>query len=825
MIQIYGKGDTVSSSEYWDDRTTYNGLTQFLEYKDNDLAIKNLFNDGIELLSILESVNVDKFYAGGILKTSFRNEFDITSDEYVSIKIKNVTRYYSRLSPGIASYYGFAYINKPATELATLELKKIFDLKEDDDEFINIKFNYFNDSFKALIHKIVDGHMEIIEFTNGSDYDDDNEAGYNTGIELLHAIYNNSFFTEMLEDAIGDELTKIDLELTREVTDLNTEYHWILNENGLIDLIKSVNLPTLYFDINYFTTNATDLANGMVSFTNPHVYSLETEIISGDLILGGGTESYDKDSGALILTDGGLGVDGNINAGGDITVTGDLIGNVTGNVSGNTSTATKLNTARTIDITGDITAAAVAFDGTQNIAIVAAINNDSHTHETDYYNKTLSDVRYVEITGDIMSGNLVVQGNLTVSGTTVTVDAETVLIEDNIIVLNSNETSTPTKNAGLEIERGTSTNYQFIFNEGSDTFEIGMIGSLQPVATREPNPINTGVAYWDTTTDSFETNTGFTYNTTTNTLSSGNVSGNLTGNLTGDVSGDLIGDVTGDVTGDVSGNVTGDLIGNVTGNLTGNVTGNVTGNLTGDVSGDVTGNSGTVTDGVYTSRTISTISPITGGGDLTSNRTIEIPAATASVDGYMTSAYATKVDALDLMPIGTIIMFDANHVGGSSGGASGAWLENSTMPGWRSCIAENSIYGCPNLVDKFVMGKVIAGDGDTGGSNTHKISSAELPTHTHDINHDHNSFSTIDGAGNHRHSYTTGGGGLTGTAENSSSYDQNVANTNYAGAHNHIINIPALGITASGDGGFANTPVPNNNQPAYYSVIYIRKCS
>ena len=49
--------------------------------------------------------------------------------------------------------------------------------------------------------------------------------------------------------------------------------------------------------------------------------------------------------------------------------------------NGLASTATKLVTPRTIDITGDITATAVSFDGTANIAISASVNNNSHTHD------------------------------------------------------------------------------------------------------------------------------------------------------------------------------------------------------------------------------------------------------------------------------------------------------------------------------------------------------------------------------------------------------------------------------------------------------------
>lgn len=62
------------------------------------------------------------------------------------------------------------------------------------------------------------------------------------------------------------------------------------------------------------------------------------------------------------------------------TFEGNLTGNVTGAVTGNATTATKLATARTIDITGDITATAVAFDGSSNIAISATVNDDSHNH-------------------------------------------------------------------------------------------------------------------------------------------------------------------------------------------------------------------------------------------------------------------------------------------------------------------------------------------------------------------------------------------------------------------------------------------------------------
>ena len=71
------------------------------------------------------------------------------------------------------------------------------------------------------------------------------------------------------------------------------------------------------------------------------------------------------------------------------------------------------------------------------------------------------------------SGNLTVGGNLTVSGTTTTINTETINLADNTIVLNSNETSSPTQDSGIEVERGTSANKTLVWNETNDYWTIG----------------------------------------------------------------------------------------------------------------------------------------------------------------------------------------------------------------------------------------------------------------------------------------------------------------------------------------------------------------
>jgi len=66
------------------------------------------------------------------------------------------------------------------------------------------------------------------------------------------------------------------------------------------------------------------------------------------------------------------------------------------------------------------------------------------------------------------SRNLVISGNLTVQGSTTTVDSNTVNIGDNIIVLNADETAAASQDAGIEIERGTDTNKKFFWDETND---------------------------------------------------------------------------------------------------------------------------------------------------------------------------------------------------------------------------------------------------------------------------------------------------------------------------------------------------------------------
>lgn len=68
--------------------------------------------------------------------------------------------------------------------------------------------------------------------------------------------------------------------------------------------------------------------------------------------------------------------------------------------------------------------------------------------------------------------NVTITGDLTVNGTTTSINTSTVTIEDNIILLNSNVTGTPSFDAGIEVERGTSPNVQLVWNETDDAWSM-----------------------------------------------------------------------------------------------------------------------------------------------------------------------------------------------------------------------------------------------------------------------------------------------------------------------------------------------------------------
>lgn len=77
--------------------------------------------------------------------------------------------------------------------------------------------------------------------------------------------------------------------------------------------------------------------------------------------------------------------------------------------------------------------------------------------------------------------------NLNISGNHAKLNVDELSIKDNIITLNAGETSNKiSKNkSGLEIDRGTSSKYQIIYNEEDSKLKMGLENSLKNVATED----------------------------------------------------------------------------------------------------------------------------------------------------------------------------------------------------------------------------------------------------------------------------------------------------------------------------------------------------
>ncbi len=98
-------------------------------------------------------------------------------------------------------------------------------------------------------------------------------------------------------------------------------------------------------------------------------------------------------------------------------------------------------------------------------------------------------------TGGTVNGDLAITGNLIVSGATVEISTANVLLQDNIITINSDLPTNipPIDDAGLEVNRGSSPNVSIIWNENRDRWTFTNDGTtfddIEGTSRMNTNPI------------------------------------------------------------------------------------------------------------------------------------------------------------------------------------------------------------------------------------------------------------------------------------------------------------------------------------------------
>lgn len=120
-------------------------------------------------------------------------------------------------------------------------------------------------------------------------------------------------------------------------------------------------------------------------------------------------------------------------------------------------------------------------------------------------------------TGGAITGDVAIQGNLTVSGTTTTEKEKQLLVEDNVIVTNANKIDLKTLLSGLAINKNESAVYGIMYDPTDDTVKFGegtldennkftfKTGEGLPIAIREDSTKFTDahLVKWDATKKCF----------------------------------------------------------------------------------------------------------------------------------------------------------------------------------------------------------------------------------------------------------------------------------------------------------------------------------
>jgi len=203
---------------------------------------------------------------------------------------------------------------------------------------------------------------------------------------------------------------------------------------------------------------AYDSGTGVITYTGPSAAEVQAHFSAGT------NTTYS--SGTFDITDATIrGKVSATDAGGDgsfsydsntgvFTYTGPSATEVRAHFSGGTG----------VDITGGVVSIGQEVETTSDVTF-----NDITTTGTIYGPATMT----LDPSGHgDDTGTVVIAGDLRVDGTTTTVNSNEVNIGDSVILLNADETGAPSQNSGIEVERGTSANVSFVWNEADDAWDL-----------------------------------------------------------------------------------------------------------------------------------------------------------------------------------------------------------------------------------------------------------------------------------------------------------------------------------------------------------------
>ena len=157
----------------------------------------------------------------------------------------------------------------------------------------------------------------------------------------------------------------------------------------------------------------------------------------------------------------------------------------------------------------------MAVDSLARRLAAAALHKGENKVTKDYVDSELE--KKYDKTGGAITGDVAIQGNLTVSGTTTTEKEKQLLVEDNVIVTNANKIDLTALLSGLAINKNENAVYGIMYDPTDDTVKFGegtidennkftfKTGEGLPIAIREDSTkfTNAHLVKWDAIKNSF----------------------------------------------------------------------------------------------------------------------------------------------------------------------------------------------------------------------------------------------------------------------------------------------------------------------------------
>lgn len=233
------------------------------------------------------------------------------------------------------------------------------------------------------------------------------------------------------------------------------------DSSSMINFFRSSSLENVTGDVTFASANGTDFtsaitANAVVATDIAFINDSTNGDTSGDLLIAQGDGTFLHKSLSGVISVDADGVTSYGGGGGVAPVAGE-------------AEQIQIDQAAAAEHSILLTAQ-TAGPATQSVVV------DNNSSDFSYN----TDTNVLTVNGTTIGSDVSIAGNLTVAGTTVTMNTEALLVEDNFIGLNSNyiaggadQNTAPTEDAGIQVGRGTQTDMVFAWSEAYERWMIG----------------------------------------------------------------------------------------------------------------------------------------------------------------------------------------------------------------------------------------------------------------------------------------------------------------------------------------------------------------